>query len=145
MVDNLFWVAEDDTICLESSWILPDIRNVLLASLDVRNQELELLWLAMYKDTYMMVETTMSSPLSPPIKTSPALFIMFAKTDYLSGSVQPPPSLPWTSSWTSSTRSPPTSLFPKCSLVSFVLSSLHQQMACTVQGSLRPGSRKTHY
>ena len=84
-------------------------------------------------------------PLSPPIKTSPALFIMFAKTDYLSGSVQPPPSLPWTSSWTSSTRSQPTSLSPKCSLVSFVLSSLHQQMACTVQGSLRPGSRKTHY
>ena len=49
------------------------------------------MWLAMYKDTYMMVETTMSSsPLSTPIKTSPALFIMFTKTEHLSGSVQPP-------------------------------------------------------
>ena len=41
--------------------------------------------LAMYKENCMVAET----PLSPPIKTSLALFIMFAKTNHLSCSVQP--------------------------------------------------------
>ena len=60
-------------------------------------QEGELMCLAKYKENCMVAET----PLSPPIKTSLALFIMFAKTHHLSGSVQPPPSLPWLSSSTS--------------------------------------------
>ena len=52
--------------------------------------------LAMYKENCMVAERG----LFPPIKTSLALFIMFAKIHHLSGSVQPPPSLPWISSCT---------------------------------------------
>ena len=69
--------------------------------------------------------------LSPPLKTYLALFIMFAKTDHtlVLSSHLPAfgPGHPHT--WTSWTRSPPASLSPTSSLVSFVLPSLQQLMA----------------
>jgi hypothetical protein len=34
LVDSLIWIVEDVMIHQESSWILPGVRNVLLASLD---------------------------------------------------------------------------------------------------------------
>ena len=67
----------------------------------------ELWCVVMYKDIHMMTDSLSSPPL-PTHEDMPGTVTNVARTEHLSGSVQQPLSLPWTSSWTSWTRSPPT-------------------------------------